>query len=48
MIDVLAMDVSKWSLAGKFFKLFDRTDADNFFTVIGNPDWDWVAPVAVA
>jgi hypothetical protein len=48
VIDVLAMDVSKWSLAGKFFQLFDRTDADNFFTVIGNPDGDWVAPVAVA
>ena len=48
MIDVLAMDISKWALAGKFFQLFDRTDAYNFFTVIGNPDGDRVAPVAVA
>ena len=48
LIDVLSMDICERSTARKTFELLDGADANNFFSIIRNPDRDWVTPVPIS
>jgi len=47
VINTLSVEISNISAAGQVLELLDGSYADDFFTVIRDPDGDGVSPVSV-